>query len=144
MAEAAALIIGPSIALGLIIGIYEALVIRRDVQIASHKMGHSLHAIILSIAFVFGTMNAQFVLNLIPQLQAIPVLGSALGVHIILGLIAAIKIHAVSLAFPGMSSGSATGMGETWFHSILIGALIVAAPYAYPLVEPMIPSLFKF
>lgn len=134
-------IIGPSIALGLIIGVYEALVIHRDVQVPTHRMGHMIHALILAIAFVFASMNTEFVLNLIPALQAIPVLGTVLGARIALGLIAVIKIHAVSQA---IKSGGGPGMGETWFHSILIGALITAAPYAFPLLEPMLPDWIKF
>jgi len=137
-----ALILGPSIALGLIIGAYEALVIHRDVSIPTHRMGHMVHALVLSIVFVFCSLNAKFVLNLIPALQAIPVLGTALGLEIAVGLLAAIKIHAVSKALP--SAGGIKGAGETWFHSILIGALIVAAPYAYPVVAPMLPDWIKF
>lgn len=137
------LIIGPSLALGLIIGIYEALVIHRDVKTPTHRFMHSLHAIILSLIFVFCTMNAPFVLKLIPALAKIPILGTVIGMQIAIGLLAAIKIHAVSRA---VQTGSAPGglLGETWFHSILIGALIVAAPYAYPLVKPLLPSWLLF
>lgn len=141
---AAALILGPSIALGIIIGAYEAIIIHRDVSIPTHRFGHMAHAFILSIIFVLCTMNAEFVLSMIPQLAAIPVLGTALGIHILMGLIAAIKIHGASLAIRGAGMGGGRGMGETWFHSIFIGAIIAAAPYAYPLVEPMIPAFMKF
>ena len=137
-----ALIIGPAIALGLAIGIYEALVIHRDVTIPAHRFGHTVHALILSIVFVFCTMNAAFVLKMIPQLASIPLLGTALGLQIAIGIIAAIKIHGVSQALK--SGGGGAGLGETWFHSILIGALIVAAPYAYPLVKPMLPKWILF
>ncbi len=144
MAEPATpvLIIGPALALGLIIGIYEALVIHRDVTVPTHRFGHMTHALVLSIIFVFCTMNAEYVLGAIPALQAIPILGTALGLQIAIGLIAAFKIHAVSRAIKtGMG---AAGLGETWFHSILIGALIVAAPYAYPALEPILPDWIKF
>ena len=128
--EALALIIGPALALGVIIGAYEAIIIHRDVTVPTHRFGHMIHAFLLAILFVFCAMNAEFVLSLIPQLAAIPILGTAIGLQIAVGLIAAIKIHGVSKA---IKSGVATaGLGETWFHSILIGALIIAAPYAYP------------
>ena len=136
------LIIGPALALGVIIGAYEAIVVHRDVSVPTHRFGHMIHAFILSIIFVFCTMNTVFVLNLIPALQAIPVLGTALGLQIAIGLVAAIKIHGVSRAIK--SGGMGAGLGETWFHSILIGALIIAAPYAYPVVEPMLPDWIKF
>lgn len=138
------LILGPAIALGFVIGAYEFFIVQRDVSIPTHKFSHGLHAFVLSIFFVLCTMNAEFVLSLIPALKSIPVLGTALGLHIAIGLIAAIKIHGTSLAIRGAGMGGGRGMGETWFHSILIGALITAAPYAYPIVEPMIPSWLKF
>jgi len=140
----AGLILGPSIALGIIIGAYEAIVIHRDVSIPTHRFGHMAHAFILSIIFTLCTMNAAFVLSMIPQLAAIPILGTPHGLHILLGLIAAVKIHGTSLAIKGAGMGGGRGMGETWFHSILIGAIIAAAPYAYPLAEPMIPAFMKF
>lgn len=135
-------IIGPALALGVIIGGYEALILHRDVTIGTHRFGHTIHAFLLSILFVFCTMNTEFVLGLIPQLKGIPLLGSVIGLQIAIGLVAAIKIHSVSQALK--SGGRGPGMGETWFHSILIGALIVAAPYAYPVLEPMLPSWVKW
>ncbi len=141
MAEVVALIIGPSIALGAIIGAYEAIVIHRDVSIPTHRFGHMVHAFLLSILFVFCTMNAAFVISMIPPLAAIPILGTALGLQVAIGLIAAVKVHGVSRA---VKTGGGAGLGETWFHSILIGGLMVAAPYAYPFVEPMIPGWLKF
>jgi len=136
------LIIGPSIALGIIIGAYEAIVIHRDVSVPTHRFGHMTHAFLLSILFVFCSMNAQYVLDLIPALASIPILGTAIGLQIAVGLIAAIKIHGVSRAIK--SGGGGAGLGETWFHSILIGALIVAAPYAYPAIESTLPDWIKF
>ncbi len=144
MAEPVApvMIIGPSLALGIIIGAYEAIIIHRDVSVPTHRFGHMIHAFILSIIFVFCSMNAQFVLDLIPALASIPILGTAIGLQIAVGLIAAIKIHGVSRA---IKSGSVSaGLGETWFHSILVGALVIAAPYAYPVIEPILPSWIKF
>ncbi|RJQ21807.1 hypothetical protein C4580_01440 [Candidatus Woesearchaeota archaeon] len=135
-------VIGPAIALGLIIGVYEALVIHRDVKVPTHRFGHMVHALILSTAFVFASMNTEWVLTMIPALQAIPLLGTVLGARIALGLIAAIKIHGVSQAVKG--AGGGPGLGETWFHSIIVGALITAAPYAYPVIEPALPSWLKF
>jgi len=135
-----ALIIGPAIALGLIIGAYEAIIIHRDVRVPTHRMGHMMHALILSIVFVLVAMNTQYVIDM--GLGGIPVLGNVHIVRVLVGLIAAIKIHGTSRAVKG--AGAGVGMGETWFHSILIGALIAASPYIYPIVEPMIPGFMKF
>jgi len=136
------LIIGPAIALGAIIGAYEALIIHRDVTIPTHRFGHTVHAFLLSIAFVFATMNTEFVLDVIPQLQGIPILGTVIGAQIAIGLLAAIKIHGVSQALK--TRGGGPGTGETWFHSIFIGSMIVAAPYAYPVLAPILPDWLKF
>jgi len=141
LAEPASLIIGPALALGVIIGAYEAIVIHRDVTVPTHRMGHMIHAFVLSILFVFVVMNTQFVLDNIPQLAAIPIIGNVHILRLAVGLIAAIKVHGVSRA---VKSGGGPGLGESWFHSVLVGALIVAAPYAYPLIEPMLPTWLKF
>lgn len=140
MAEA--LVFGEPLALGILIGLYEVIIIHRDVQVASHRMGHMLQAFLFSIVFTFATMNTKFVLNIIPQLQGIPLLGTALGLNIAIGLLAAIKIHGVSRAVK-TSGPTASGLAETWFHSLLIGGLIAAAPYLFPLVEPMLPNWIK-
>jgi len=138
---AESLIIGPAIALGVIIGAYEAIIIHRDVTVPTHRMGHMMHAFILSVLFVFVAMNTQFVLDNITALAAIPIIGNVHILRIAVGLIAAVKVHGVSRA---VKVGGGPGLGESWFHSILVGALIAASPYAYPLVEPMLPSWLKF
>jgi protein gp37 len=138
----AQMIIMPAIAMGLIIGIYEALVVHRDVTIPTHRFGHMAHALILSVVFVFVSMNGTFVYSSIPALAKIPLIGNLIVFRIAIGLIAAIKIHATSLAIKG-TVGSTRGMGETWVHSLLIGGLVAGAPYLYPLVSPMLPGWLK-
>lgn len=140
MAEA--LVFGEPLALGILIGIYEILIIHRDVTVGTRKMGHSVHAFLLSIAFTFCTMNAAFVLNMVPALQGIPILGTELGLAIGIGLLAAIKIHGVSRV-TRTNVGTTAGLAETWFHSILIGGLIAAAPYLFPIIEPVLPGWIK-
>lgn len=141
MAEGTAILIGPALALGVIVGVYEAIIIHRDVQVPTHRFGHMMQAFFLSIVFVFVAMNTQFVLNNIPQLASVPFIGNVHILRAAVGLVAAIKIHGVSRA---VKTGGGPGLGETWFHSILIGALIAASPYAYPLIEPMMPEWLKF
>ncbi|MBS3148940.1 hypothetical protein J4219_08765 [Candidatus Woesearchaeota archaeon] len=137
----AELIIGPALALGLIIGVYELIVVHRDVDKAFARSMHGTQAIITSIIFTFVSMNADFVYTAAPVFQSIPL--GPLGLQIAAGLIAAVKIHGANQT-KGLSSGSGVKAGETWFHSILVGALIVAAPYVYPIVEPMLPDWVKF
>lgn len=141
-AENTGLIIGPALLLGAVIGAYEFLIIQRDVQVAAQRFGHGIHAFLLSIAFVFAAMNVEFVLDLLPFLQNIPLIGTALGAQVLVGLIAALKIHAVSRATVRQATRGRTA--ETWFHSFLVGALIAASPYAYHLIEPVVPSWLTF
>ena len=138
------LIIGPALALGLIIGVYEWIVVHRDVDKAFQKQAlHGGQSLITAIIFTFCSMNASFVLSVAPALQNLPLVGQPLGLQIAIGLIAAIKIHGAN-QLKGASGVQGLKAGETWFHSVLIGALIAAAPYAYPLLEPVLPAWIKF
>ncbi len=128
------LIFGPAIGLGVLIGLYEAVLIHRDVSVPTHRLGHTVHAILLSMLFTFIAMNTQYVLDLFPGIAAIPLLGNVHILRAVVGMVAMVKIHAVSRAISS-SVGAMRGLGETWFHSVLIGVLIVAAPYAYDLLN---------
>lgn len=139
----AELILLPAIFLGALIGIYEILIIHRDVTVRLHRFSHGIHALVLSIAFVFASMNVDFVFSLIPGLKSIPVIGIPIVFRIAIGLLAAIKIHGVSKAIQSSSGGGGMGLGETWFHSILIGAIVATIPYAYPFIGPLLPKWLK-
>ncbi len=136
------LIIVPSIVFGAVIGLYEILLIHRDVTIPTHRFGHSLHALIYAIIATFCTMNVAFVFSLFPALKTIPILSTPIAFQIAIGLITIIKIHGASAAIRG-SVPSSVGLKETWAHSFIIGALVVASPYVYPFVKPMLPSWMK-
>ena len=134
-----ALLIMPPVILGLIIGIYEIILLHRDVTIPTHRFGHGIHAIVFAIIATFCTMNTPWVFDMFPGLGSIPYV-TPLVFQIIVGLIAIVKIHGVSAAIKTSIGGISIGLKETWFHSVLIGALIVAAPYAWPFVQPIIPA----
>ncbi|MBI4141707.1 hypothetical protein HY484_02165 [Candidatus Woesearchaeota archaeon] len=133
------LLIVPPLVFGAVIGLYEILLIHRDVTVPTHRFGHGLHALVFAIIATFCTMNVSFVFGLFPQLKTIPVLSTPLAFQIAIGLITVAKIHGASAAIKG-SVPSSVGLKETWAHSILIGALVVAAPYVYPLLKPMLPK----
>lgn len=133
----AQLLIMPPIILGLAIGIYEAIIIHRDVRVPTHRFMHTLHAIFYALIAVFAVMNVEFVFSIIPQIKNIPWLGNPLVFRIAIGLITVVKIHGSSAAIKS-SVGGSLGLKETWFHSLLIGALVVAAPYAWPIISPNI------
>lgn len=136
----AELVILPALYLGLVIGLYEAILVHRDVSVPAHRFGHMFHALIFAVVAVFATMNVDFVLDLIPALASIPLIGNALVFRIAIGLIAMIKMHAISAAAPGMAGGS-VGLKEKWSHSFIIAALIVAAAYIWPYLEPVVGFL---
>ncbi len=131
----------PPLILGLIIGIYEIILLHRDVTVPTHRFGHGVHAVIFAVVATFATMNTEWVLETFNFLQGIPWM-SALLFQIIIGLIAVMKIHGVSAAIK-TTAGVSVGLKETWAHSFIIGALIVAAPYVWPLIEPVMPSWAK-
>ena len=137
-----ALSIIPPIVMGLVIGAYEALLIHRDVQVASHRFMHTLHAFALAIAACFFSFNVPLVYVLVPQLKGVFLVGSEVGVRVILGLIMTAKVHGVSAALKG-SGMSTAGLQETWFHSLLIGALTAASPYLFPFAQPFLPKWVK-
>ena len=136
------LLIVPPLVFGAIIGLYEIIIIHRDVTIPTHRFVHSLHALVYAIIAVFCTMNVAFVFSIFPQLKTIPVLSTPLAFQVLIGLISVAKIHGASAAIKG-SVPSSVGLKETWAHSLLIGILVVAAPYVYPLLKPMLPSWMK-
>ena len=139
---APALIIVPSLVFGAIIGLYEILLIHRDVTVPTHRFMHGLHALVYAIIAVFCTMNVPFVFSLFPALKSLPVLSTPLAFQIVIGLITVIKIHGASAAIRG-SVPSSIGLKETWTHSLIIGTLVVVAPYIYPIVAPVLPSWMK-
>ncbi|MBT3865536.1 hypothetical protein HOF78_00345 [Candidatus Woesearchaeota archaeon] len=136
----AELLILPAIYLGIVIGLYEAILVHRDVSVPAHRFGHMLHALIFALVAVFATMNVEFVFASIPALANIPLIGSPLIFRIAIGIIAMLKIHAISAAAPGMAGGS-VGLKEKWSHSFIVAVLIVAAPYVWPFIEPVVGFL---
>ncbi len=129
----------PPIILGLVIGLYEIILIHRDVTVPTHRFGHSLHAIIYAIIAVFVTMNSPWVIANFPFLNSIPLM-SVLTLQIIVGVITMIKIHGVSAAIKTTVGGLSVGLKETWFHSAMVAALVVIAPYVWPFIAPVLPS----
>ncbi len=139
MAAAATIMIMPPIIAGLLIGLYEIILIHRDVSIPTHRFGHGIHAVVYAIIACFCTMNAPWVLANFSFLQGIPLM-SVITLQILVGLITMAKIHGVSAAIKASGMGMSVGMRETWLHSAMVSALVVAAPYIWPFVAPILPS----
>ena len=140
--ETTAFVLMPALVSGVVIGLYEILLVHRDVQVASHRFMHGLHGLVIAVIACLAVFNVPLVLKLIPALAKIPLVKNPLFFRIALGIIMMAKVHAASAAIK--SSGiSSQGMKETWFHSLLVGALVVASPYVYPLLAPVLPKWLR-
>ena len=133
-------VVMPAVIMGAAIGIYEAILLHRDVKVPTHRFVHMMHALGFAILAVFGTMNVEWLLETFTALQGIAFLGTPLVLQIAIGLIAVIKIHGTSAAIRTSIGGISVGMKETWAHSLMIGALIVLAPYIWPLISTVLPG----
>jgi len=138
-----AIIILPALAIGAVIGLYEAILLHRDVSVPTHRFGHTLHAFVYAIIAVFVTMNTAFVYNAFNFLHSIPGLQYPIVFQAIVGVITMIKIHGSSKVIQSRYGMASVGLAETWTHSMIIGALVVAAPYAWPFIAPMMPVWLK-
>ena len=130
----AELLIWPAVIMGAVIGIVELVFVHSDER-GLGWLGHGLHAIHLTMLFVFVSMNISYVFGLL-NLAVTETLWVDLGVRVAVGLIAMLKV-AGAAAVVGR-------VGERWYHILIIGALIVGAPYAWelvgPAVEPLLPG----
>ena len=135
-------IIGPLV-LGLIIGLYELILVHRDENFrGSHWLSHGLHSVFWAMLAIFITMNAEYVYDNLTFLQGIPLIGNVLFFRIAIGLLTIIKVHAAS-AVVKTTIGSSRGLKQTWAHSLIIGVLVVIAPYIWPFIAPAVESYFN-
>ncbi len=127
----------PAVVMGLIIGLLEMFFVHSDEKgIGLASFMHGLHAVPFCILFVFVSMNVSTVYNML-NIQMSQNMAMDLGVRVFIGLVAIFKITGSAAIARG------THIGEKLPHSLIIGALIVAAPYVWgfigPAVEPLIP-----
>lgn len=135
--EAVALIILPAIAMGIVIGVYELVLIHRDENYTGSKwFAHGLHTFIPLILGLLISFNVPFFLQ---QFGAsLPLwLQNELYIRLAIALIIAIKVRAVSAVVPGAAG---RGMREGWIHTFVVGVLVAVAPYAWPFIEPFAPT----
>ncbi len=130
----------PALVMGVLIGLYEAILLHRDVKVPTHRFGHMIHAFGFAIIAVFATMNVSWVLENFTFLQNIMFISNPLVLQIVIGVIAMVKIHGTSAAIKTTVGGASVGMRETWAHSFMIGALIVLAPYIWNILGPLLPG----
>ncbi len=103
-------------------------------------MGHGLSVfptILIGLLIVF---NVPYFLELTNLAGVHPLLGNAWIIRALVGLVILIRIHGQS-AVVKTTVGSSKGLKETWFHTLIIVALMVAAPLYWPLIEPLIKKI---
>jgi hypothetical protein len=124
----------PAVYMGLIIGLYEMFLVHKDESFrGSHWLKHAWHAFLVTMFFIFLSMNVDFVFTIIPGLAGVPVLSNIIVIRVMIALISAVKVHTAAAVI--RSSGLGPTIGETWFHSLLIGGLIAVSPYIWPFLE---------
>ena len=132
----AELLVYPALYMGLIIGLYELILVHRDENFrGSHWLGHGLHAVGWAIAAVFAVMNVEYVYTLFPGIKGIKLLGNVIVFRIAIGLITIVKIHSAAAVIKATGGGKT--IGQTWAHSFVVAVLIVASPYVWPAIEPI-------
>ena len=134
----AELILLPIVPIAIVIGLYELIAIHSDMNFrGSHWFGHGISAIVSIAIALFITMNTEYFIEAAGITYAY--LSNPLILRIVVGIILNIKIHAQSSIARGMSGVAARGLAEHWTHTLLISALVVIAPYVWPVLEPIVP-----
>ena len=136
----AELILLPVVPLAIVIGLYELIAIHADMNFrGSHWFGHGLSAVIVVAIGLFITMNTEYFLEATNLINSgIPLIGSPLAVRIAVGIILNLKIHAQSALAKGTLASR--GLAEHWTHTLIVSALVVIAPYVWPILESIVPS----
>ncbi len=133
----------PIIALGLILGLYELILIHRDENFrGSHWLGHGLHSVGFMIVALFFVFNTDFFMNVTGLANTgWPFISNPWVVRVIIGLILNIKMHATSAVIKGGLRGSMTGgMAEHWTHTTIVSVLVILAPLYWPIIANFLPE----
>ncbi|MDP6845589.1 MAG: hypothetical protein QF460_01340 [Candidatus Nanoarchaeia archaeon] len=126
-------IIAPII-MGVLIGLVDIAFMIKDLSgDAKSTLSHGAGAIgyLVALAFVAFNINLATDSGLLPAFFQ-----NQIAVLIILALVAAVVVHAKSAVF---ARSRGPGTHETWIHSIVIGILVAASPFIWPLIEGYLP-----
>lgn len=133
----AELVIVPAVVMGVLIGLIEVFFVQSDERgIGMASLMHGLHALPFCVLFVFASMNVAYICQLL-NLHIAENFGIDLAVRIGVGLIAVFKITGSAAIARG------THIGEKLPHSLILGALIVAAPYLWAFVSPALNPIIS-
>jgi hypothetical protein len=136
-AAQASLVFFPVLSLGIIIGLLELIFVHSD-EAGMGWFKHGLHAIPTMLVLLFVSFNIGPVSAMVgyPLEETFAI---ELGVRVLLGIIATVKVKAAAAI-----AGKASSFGEKFWHAATIGLLIAAAPYVWTFVEPLLPEFLKF
>ncbi len=128
------LVVIPALFFGGIISIIELMFVHADER-GMGWLGHGLHAVPATILFTFATMNIPFVLGMLNQTMKVT-WQMEMGVIAFVAIVAMLKVSAAA-AIVGR-------VGEKFPHTLMIGALMFAAPYAWKMIGPQLTNLMPF
>ncbi len=144
VAAEASLFLLPILPLGLILGLYELILIHKDTNFrGSHWLGHGLHSVVFMFIAIFAVMNTEYFLTITGLINSnIPLINNVWVVRVAIGLILNIKMHATSAVIKGRAfSGGVSGrMAEHWTHTTLVSVLVVLTPLYWPFLAPFLPA----
>lgn len=115
------LVLIPAIIMGLLIGLIETFFVHAS-EAGMGWLGHAAHALPVTVIFVFISMNLTWFFALI-HLNIMMNFWIQLGIRVLIGIIAMVKI-AGAAAIAGR-------VGEKKIHVLIVGMLIIAAPYIW-------------
>ncbi len=127
----------PALIMGIIIGFIELVFVHSD-EVGMGWFHHGMHALPFAMIFVFISMNISYVYGLI-NLEYTAMWQVDLIVRAFIAVIAMFKV-AGAAAVVGK-------VGEKWYHTLILGALIMAAPYIWdfigPFITPYLPAVLQ-
>ncbi|MBS3152610.1 hypothetical protein J4230_04330 [Candidatus Woesearchaeota archaeon] len=133
----------PIIALGIILGLYELILIHRDENFrGSHWLGHGFHSVFFMFIALFFVFNTEYFLNITGLAEkGWPFISNPWAVRVVIGLILNIKMHVTSAVIKGGLRGSMTGgMAEHWTHTTIVSVLVILAPLYWPILATFLPE----
>ena len=117
----------PVLVMGVVLSIIELIFVHQD-EAGMGWLKHGLHALPTMFIFIFISMNIGWVLGMFKIADNIWI---DIGIRVVIGIIAMAKISAAAAV--------AGKVGEKLPHTIMIGILVMAAPYIWELVACSIP-----
>ena len=129
----------PIIPMTIILGLIQLFFIHKDVSVRfGHWFVHGFHIIFLMPIFLFVVFNVEAAFNLV-GLSTTAWYSNVIFVRAVVALVFGIKGSLLSKAMKG-AGGSTPGMHESFLHTLLMMALVFAAPWVWPMVQPMLPA----